>query len=113
MQINQLRYDHRAGNTIEFSDSLGTVATGCDYEIGILRMPCLEAGLKCHAGSRESGFKTYNVAQNAFDTRNVRWRISLAGDSVAIGIDTNCRARTRITPPQRFVKQNPSGREVG
>lgn len=69
--------------------------------------------MKRHAGSRESGFKTYGVTQNAFDTRDVRRRITSSSNRIAVCIDADCSVGMEVACAQSFIEQHACGREVG
>src|SRR5438477_11218458 len=91
LEIDQLRYNDRAWNAVKFFDASGTVPAWGNDKIGAPRVLCLQPGMKCQARSRESGFKTYGVTQNAFDTRDVRRRITHSINGIAIRDESDSR----------------------
>src|ERR1043166_6716019 len=104
IEIDQLRYNDRALNAIELFDTLGTVPAWGDDEIGAPRILCLQPGVKRHARSREPGFKTHSVGQDAFYAGDVRGRVTLSGNGIAIGIDADCGVCAEISCAQRFIE---------
>jgi len=65
--------------------------------------------MKRHTSSRDTAFKKHCVADDAFDASNMRRRISLSSNGVAVGVDANRCFGRPVVPAQGFVEQN-SGR---
>jgi hypothetical protein len=67
-------------------------------------MSCFEPRLQRHASPRRASLKKNCVAQDSFDTRDVRQPIALACHCITIGIDSNCCISVELPPAQRLVE---------